>query len=222
MEAEPQPPAKTPGTPPGPPDDATQPSPGAACGAAADSETCCTMLEAPQQMPPVPSPRGPSQDTAAQLFDSYKSPPCAYKHRQVVRGKAARQQLKGHESKCMAKFFDAVGVHGSSREALVQATSRHRFARGHTPPPTPEGFWNLDLFESPTQSAKRPKVVPRAERDGDDGTAQRLDFGGFGRNMFFLERRSVPLSALEGSPWAGPRSTAQALDHGATASTSKP
>eukprot|EP00668_Euglena_longa_P031833 GGOE01041097.1.p1 GENE.GGOE01041097.1~~GGOE01041097.1.p1 ORF type:complete len:271 (+),score=31.89 GGOE01041097.1:48-860(+) len=84
-------------------------------------------------------------DSLQGLWDSpQRSPIRQFKYRAVVRKKAAREDLKGHACQKCAAFYA-----GAARELeLLQGASRHRFHRGHTPPATPQGFWDLQFFSS--------------------------------------------------------------------------
>ena len=79
-----------------------------------------------------------------------------FQYQEVVRGKAAREVLNGYQCEECGDFFDAVfggdGAKFYNRCDFV-ACSRHR-AR-HTPPSTPEGFWNLSFADEQERRSQR-------------------------------------------------------------------
>jgi hypothetical protein len=80
---------------------------------------------------------------ATKDVDSDNEPTFAYQ--EVVRGRANRQALPGHECEECRKWFDAIGP-GYDRCEIVNECSRHR-AR-HVPPSTPPDFWRLTFVDS--------------------------------------------------------------------------
>eukprot|EP00667_Euglena_gracilis_P015448 EG_transcript_16065 len=109
--------------------------------------------DATQLSGPMGPPRGRcpvlDEDSLQMLWAAPpSSPDRPFKHREVVRKKAAREGLKGHTCQGCAAFY--VGADLPAAGEAVQAASRHRFRRGHTPPATPQGFWDLQFFSSAT------------------------------------------------------------------------
>jgi len=132
-----------------------------------DSETCCSPAPAPA---PAANGLGAAAPAAARgthaaeshtdFFRSPRpraSPGVGHKYREVVRGKSARELLKGHPCQCCTTFYAHCGTGAECPEDLVQRASRHRFADGNTPPRTPDGFWSLSLFAGSAVSPKSPK-----------------------------------------------------------------
>jgi hypothetical protein len=74
--------------------------------------------------------------------------PRPYKYQEVVRCRHDRQNLPGHECPDCKPFLDAVcnaeGGDVFDRNKIVDC-SRHRSA--HSPPSTPEGFWDLSFAD---------------------------------------------------------------------------
>ncbi|KAL3809958.1 hypothetical protein ACHAXA_011400 [Cyclostephanos tholiformis] len=79
---------------------------------------------------------------ATKCIDSDNEPPFAYQ--EVVRGRANRQALPGHECEKCRKWFDAIGP-GYDRREIVKECSRHRSR--HIPPSTPPDFWKLTFVD---------------------------------------------------------------------------
>lgn len=67
-----------------------------------------------------------------------------FAYQEVVRGRANRQALPGHECEECRKWFDAVG-NGYDRADMVKECSRHRAL--HAPPSTPEDYWRLTFVD---------------------------------------------------------------------------
>lgn len=67
-----------------------------------------------------------------------------FAYQEVVRGRANRQALPGHECEECRKWFDAVGK-GYDRADMVKECSRHRAL--HAPPSTPENYWRLTFVD---------------------------------------------------------------------------
>jgi hypothetical protein len=81
-----------------------------------------------------------------------KTTPTTFRYQEVVRGKAERETLKGYECPECGDFLDAAleGMEVDRHEFMC--ASRHR-AR-HTPPSTPEGFWELSFVDEMKQREK--------------------------------------------------------------------
>ena len=67
-----------------------------------------------------------------------------FAYQEVVRGRANRQALPGHECEECRKWFDAIGK-GYDRADMVKECSRHRAL--HAPPSTPEDYWRLTFVD---------------------------------------------------------------------------
>jgi len=67
-----------------------------------------------------------------------------FAYQEVVRGRANRQALPGHECEECRKWFDAVGG-AYDRADMVKECSRHRAL--HAPPSTPEDYWRLTFVD---------------------------------------------------------------------------
>jgi hypothetical protein len=78
--------------------------------------------------------------------DTPKEP--VFKYQEVVRKKSEREALNGYECPECAKFVDEVmqgnGKYVFDRDELIRC-SRHRGR--HTPPQTPDGFWELSFVD---------------------------------------------------------------------------
>jgi hypothetical protein len=72
-----------------------------------------------------------------------------FQYQEVVRGKKAREALRGYDCEECRGFLSAVCDHPGGdvfdRNKLIQRCSRHR-AR-NTPPSTPDGFWELSFAD---------------------------------------------------------------------------
>ena len=71
-----------------------------------------------------------------------------FKYQEVVRGKKARQALRGHSCEECDKFIKAIYDHPGGEvfsEHMFTRCSRHRSE--HTPPKTPLDFWDLDFID---------------------------------------------------------------------------
>ena len=82
----------------------------------------------------------PAKNTTKDI-DSNNEPSFAYQ--EVVRGRANRQALPGHECEECRKWYDANP--GYDRREIVMECSRHRSR--HIPPSTPPDFWNLTFVD---------------------------------------------------------------------------
>lgn len=93
--------------------------------------------------------------------------PYNYKYQEVVRGRKERQALPGHDCEECRGFLDAVcnapGGEVFDKGQLVRECSRHR-AR-HTPPETPDGFWELSFAD------ERAERFVREEKEEPGGNA---------------------------------------------------
>jgi hypothetical protein len=79
-----------------------------------------------------------------------------FQYQEVVRGKAAREGLNGYQCKECGDFFDAVfGGEGAKFYNRCDFVSCSRHRARHTPPSTPDGFWNLSFADEQEGRSQR-------------------------------------------------------------------
>ncbi|XP_002731259.1 uncharacterized protein LOC100375656, partial [Saccoglossus kowalevskii] len=71
-----------------------------------------------------------------------------YKHVEVVRKKDARKKLKGFNCKQCEEYFGGLDLNDEEKLERMKFCSRHRGK--HTPPSTPEHYWELDMPSTQT------------------------------------------------------------------------
>ena len=109
---------------------------------------------APATPPGARRPRGagPSPGDAWAIPQRGEGAP-AFRFREVVRNKEAREHMRGCTCTECAQFIDALYAGGAidSKSQFANLHSRHRYS--HTPPPeTPEDYWRLSFADEASPS----------------------------------------------------------------------